>query len=133
TFEGLPPVHPTGHTFQRTEADGTRYVYFTTPFPLARVPADPEALADPSRYEGFTCLEAGTTFEDRRLDRGPDGHLIYGWKAQTPPRSPDEQAKLIDEGLMEPGEALIALRDPETGQEVRPHGGTTYWNEHRQR
>ncbi|QDV37766.1 hypothetical protein [Tautonia plasticadhaerens] len=132
-FEGLPPVHPTGHTLQRTEPDGTRHVYFTTPFPLTRAPADSEALADPGRYEGFTCLEAGTTFEDRRLDRGPDGRLRYAWKARTPPLDQAQQAELIKAGLMRPDEALLGLRDPDTGREVRAHGGTTYWNEYRKR
>ncbi|CAN5906185.1 DUF4185 domain-containing protein [soil metagenome] len=132
-FEGLPPVHPTGHTFQHTEPDGTRYVYFTTPFPLTRVPANPEALADPSRYEGYSCLVAGTSIEDRQLDRGPDGRLRYDWKVQTPPLNQAQQAEFLKAKLMEPGEALLALRDPETGREVRAHGGTTYWNDHRKR
>ena len=133
TFDSLPPVHPTGHTFQREETDGSRYVYFTTPFPLTRVPADPDALADPSRYEGYSCLIAGTTAADRRLDRDKAGMLRYAWKAQTPPLDQGQQDEFIKAGLMTEDEALLALRDPETGRSVRAHGGTTYWNEHRGR
>lgn len=132
-FDGLPPLHPTGHTFQRAEDDGTTYVYYCTPFPLTRVPADPEAMADPSRYEGYSPLVTGTTFEDRLLDRDDRGRLTYDWKPQTPPLSQDQQDQLLDANFIAPGEGLLALRDPESGRAVRAHGGTTYWNDHRGR
>lgn len=125
--EGLP-LYPTGHTFQR---DG--FVYFCTPFPLTRVRADAESLADPRRYEGFTCLKAGTRPNDKQLDRGPDGRLHYAWKANTPPLGQDEQDTLTKSGALRPEEALLALRDADTGRAVRGHGGTVSWNAYRKR
>lgn len=125
--EGLP-LYPTGHTFQR---DG--FVYFCTPFPLTRVRADAESLADPRRYEGFTCLKAGTRPNDKQLDRGPDGQLHYAWKANTPPLGQDEQDTLTKSGALRPEEALLALRDADTGRAVRGHGGTVSWNAYRKR
>ena len=132
-FDVLPPIYPTGHTFQHEGIDGTRYVYINTPFPLTRVPADPDAMADPARYEGYSCLVAGTTAADRRLDHDGDGTLRYGWKARTPPLDQGQQDEFLKAGLMTEGETLLALRDPETGRAVHAHSGTTYWNEHRGR
>ena len=42
-FDLKAPAHPGGHTILR-RVDGTRYVYFATPYPLVRVRADPDDL-----------------------------------------------------------------------------------------
>ncbi len=133
TFEDDQPLGPNGHTYLRTEENGTTYVYFANPFPLVRVPADPDAMADPERYEGYTGLVAGTTLDDHQLDRGSDGELRFRWKSQTPPLDQRQQNELIEAGLMEPHESRLGLRDPETGREVLAHRGTTVWNPYRQR
>ncbi len=132
TFEMEDPLHPDGHAFQRTE-DGVEYVYFATPYPLTRVRAHPDDVRNPARYEAFTCLKAGSRGDQAELDRDESGKLRYSWKVNTPYVGPELQEKLIRQGKLQPGEAILALRDVETGEPVRAHGGSVYWNENRKR
>jgi hypothetical protein len=132
--DGLPIyLDSQNHPFRHAEPGGAEFNYYTNSFPLVRVRPDPEALADPRGYEGFSCLKPGTRPEDRQLDRDEGGRLRYAWKANTPPLPQQDQDKLIKSGLMKPEEALIALRDVETGRPVMAHFGSVYWNEHRGR
>jgi len=135
SFDEPPPMHlgTQGHSFHRREDNGTEYVYFASPFPLTRVRAHPEAFVDPVQYEGFTCLKAGTRPQDKQLDHATNGQLRYSWKLNTPPLTQDEQNMLIRDGRMHSAEALIGLRDPDTGRDVHAHSGSVYWNKHRRR
>lgn len=132
--EGLPIYPgPQGHAFHHAGPDGQDYVYFTTFLPLTRVKADPDALADPRRFEGFTCLVPGTRAADRRVERDEKGAVVYGWKPNTPPLTCAEQSTFLKAGVLKPGEALVALRDVETGRPIVAHNASVYWNDHRRR
>ena len=122
-----PGDYPSGHAFLYRDR-GVDYVYYATPYPLVRVPADPERLRDPLAFESFTCLKAGTKRSQQQLDRGADGALHYGWKRHTQVLPQDQQDRLIAAGRLEPTEALLDLRDVETGKIVLAHGGSVYWN-----
>ena len=126
------PLHPTGHPMLY-EDGGTQYLYFASPYPLVRVPATAEALADLSQYEAFTCLAEGSGPKERRLDRDDRGVLHYGWKRGTAPLNPQQQAELVRSGRMRSDEALLHLQDVETGKAVLAHGGSVYFNAHRDR
>ncbi|HEY3284782.1 MAG TPA: hypothetical protein VGN26_21115 [Armatimonadota bacterium] len=137
SFSMDSPNLPRGHAF-RARQGGADYLYYAFPYPLVRVKADPDALRDPSRYEAFTPLLPGTRLDPRRpesakLDRDAAGHLRYAWKRSTSPVGPDEQDRLMRAGLMSKEEALLTLRDPDTGAEVYAHGGSVYWNAYRKR
>ncbi len=134
SFDEKPPIflEPQTHTFLHVE-NGTEYVYFTNPLPLARVRAEPAAFVDPAQYEGFTCLKVGTRPQDKQLDRDHDGGLRYAWKANTPPLTQADQAMLVKEGLMKSDERLNVLRNTDTGREIQIHNGSVYWNDYRQR
>jgi hypothetical protein len=127
-----PSDFPTGHTFLHKDR-GVEYVYYTGPYPLIRVPADPEQLANPAAIESFTCLKPGTTRAQAQLDHGPDGTLRYSWKRNTQVLPQDTQNKLIAAGRIKPREALLNLRNVETGRTVLAHGGSVYWNTYRGR
>ncbi len=60
--DGAPHTgdYPTGHPFLFRD-HGVEYIYYASPYPLIRVPADPERLGDPQSFEAFTCLRPGTT------------------------------------------------------------------------
>lgn len=131
-FPRNAPFYPGGHPFRHT-VDGVEYVYFATPYPLTRVRAEPRALADLSAYEAFTCLREGSRLDKPELDRDAAGRLRYGWKKNTPPLGPQQQAKLVRSGTLRADEALLHLNDPETGKSVVAHGGSVYWNPYRQR
>jgi hypothetical protein len=131
-FPADAPFRPGGQPFHRT-IDGKDYIYFATPFPLLRVKADAESLKHLDRYEGFSCLAEGTRPEQHRFDRSPSGSLRYGWKRNTPPIGPAEQAKLIAAGQLKADESLLQLQDVATGKPVLAHSGSVYWNRYRRR
>jgi hypothetical protein len=109
------------------------YVYFADPFPLLRVPADPEHLQDLKSYEAFTCLPEGSRGDTLRLDHSDDGAPRYAWKHNTPPLQQDREARLIEAGRLTAGEARLQLRARQTGGPVVAHRGSVYWNDYRQR
>src|SRR5207245_409304 len=98
-------------------------------------PSDMAHVTAPQSYEAFTCLATGARYdkENTSLDRAPDGHLIYGWKKDTAPLGYGDERQLINARKMKPEEALMQLRDVDTGASFRPHGGSTFWNPYRQR
>jgi hypothetical protein len=132
------PQCPLGHPFHAL-LQGKDYIYSSLtasePYPCVRVPADLKHLRDPHAYETFTCLTAGCRYEkaESQLDRSPEGKLRYGWKAATAPIGGKEQQELIKAGKLKPEEALLQLRDVETGKPLQPHGGSVYWNAYRRK
>jgi hypothetical protein len=132
TFSEGEAIYPNGHTFIKDEG-GTPYVYFATPYPWTRVRATPDDLAHPDRYEGYTCLQAGTRPEEAKIDRDDQGRVRYAWKANTPPLDAESQAKLVQKGALKAEEGIVDLRDAETGKPVRAHGGSVSWNDYRKR
>lgn len=126
------PVHPGGHPVKHREGD-VEHVYFAKPYPLVRVPATPDSLARLDDYEAFTCLLEGTGLDDPKLDRDSGGMLRYAWKRNTPPLDSQSQQMLVESGQMKASEALLALRDRDTGKPIFAHGGSVYWNKFRQR
>ncbi|CAG0982689.1 hypothetical protein PHYC_01854 [Phycisphaerales bacterium] len=107
--------------------------YFPSPFPLIRCRAEYAALLDVTQYEAFTCLRPGARYnpEHPELDRDAAGAILYGWKKNTAPVLQKEQNELVHKGLLKPDEALIRLRDEESGKPVLGHAGTVFWNEYR--
>jgi len=131
-FPADGPFPHGAHTLLYT-AGGKPYVYFCTPYAQVRVPADPEAIERPDRYEAFTCLAPGSRIKEKRLDRNPDGSLRYAWKADTDPVGPQEQADLVRAGTMPAEDALLALRDVDSGKPIFAHRGSVCWNAYRRR
>jgi hypothetical protein len=130
-FDVAAPIQPGGHTF-RHSVDGVEYVYYTRPFPVIRVRADPACLTDLSNYEAFTCLSEGSSADELELDR--EGEILrWAWKRNAPPLIPREQETLIKAGKLKPSEARFRLCDVATGQPVIAHGASVYWNEYRRR
>ena len=142
TFESLvqfdlnAPLLPAGRPF-RVGVDREAYFYFPSwyPLPLIRVKADMQHIADTRAYQGFTCLAAGSKYEKTatKLDRGPDGRLIYAWKTGTEPLSYKQQRELIAAGKLKPDEGLLHLTDIDTGAVIEGHSGSVYWNDFRKR
>lgn len=131
-FDFAAPLYPQGHSLAQT-IDGTEYVYFGNPYPLVRVRATAEALAEPRQYEAFTPLAAGSTLEKPSVERDSAGRVVYGWKANTPPITAADQGKWEGSRLLRKGEGILALRDVDTGKDVRAHAGTVAYNAFRRR
>lgn len=135
-FPEAEPFPHGGHAFLGVE-DGVRWVYYADPYPLVRVPADLEAVRDPTRYEAFTCLadgvrDAANAGEDE-LERDASGALQWAWKANTAPVRAGDLEKLIRAGRLRREESPFAIRDPDTGRAVVVHRGSVYWNDYRRR
>jgi hypothetical protein len=131
-FEPSQPLYPDGHPLRYREGE-VDYAYFASPYPLVRVRATAESYRDLGAYEAYTCLKEGTRLEEGQIDRDDAGQIRYGWKKNTPPVGPAEQAKLIQAGRLKDNEALLSLRDAATGKAVMLHAGSVNWNEYRKR
>lgn len=125
-------VRPGGQTFVHHEL-GRDYVYYAQPYPLTRVRAEPDALAEVKNFEAFTCLVAGSRLSDPKVDRDASGKPRYAWKRDTPVVGPAEQASLVKKGLLKPDEVLLPLRDILTDKAVQAHTGSVFWNAYRKR
>ena len=127
-----PGEFPSGHTvFSRDH--GVEYVYYCNPYPLIRMPANPDQLKTIGSCEAFTCLKPGTRMTQQQLERGPDGSLHYDWKTNTQLVAQEQQNKLISSRLVKPEELLLNLRDLDSGKAVIAHGGSVCWNDFGQR
>lgn len=123
---------PDGHPFLYDD-HGVEFIYYASPYPLVRVPANPEHLQKAGSWEAFTCLQSGTRLAQQQFDHGGDGVLRYSWKPNTQLLRQDQQTKLIVSRRLKPEEALLNLRDIDSGNVVLAHGGSVYWNAYRRR
>jgi len=128
------PLASSGKPF-RVEVDGEQYIYFADPYPCIRVKADWKCVQDLAQFEGLTPLKPGSRLDDKRseLDRDADGNLVFGWKRNTPPLSPEQLRKLIDDGELKAEESPLRLTDVESDKPVMIHRGSVHWNEFRQK
>ena len=130
TFSKAMPLYPHGHPFLHGAADGQEYVYFAGGMPLVRVRASLVSYLDPSQYETYTFLLAGSGSD---VQRNPDGSLKFEWRKDQPKLDLKQVNKLIAEKRINTGESPIHLIDIETGKPVLTQHGSVYWNDHRQR
>ena len=132
------PLFPEGHPFRVTEG-GVAYLYFQPKsgdaIPCVRVRADWDHATDPTAYEAFTCLTAGSRddADGAHLDRTPGGRLNWAWKPNTAALGAGRQRALVKAGKMTPAEMLWPTQDVETGATVETHGGSVFWNAFRKR
>jgi hypothetical protein len=130
TFPKDVPLYPHGHPFLNRGADGQEYVYFAGGMPLVRVRARLASYLDPSQYETYTFLPAGSGSD---VQRNPDGSLKFEWRGGQPKLDLKQVNKLIAEKRIRAGESPVHLIDIETGKPVLTQQGSVYWNDHRQR
>ncbi|WP_147274313.1 hypothetical protein [Bremerella cremea] len=122
-------LFPRGQAFQHQEG-GQEYIYFATPYPLIRVPANWDAIFDPKQYEAWTCLKEGSDFEVSQpaLERTTAGKLDYAWRKDTAVVDAERQQQLEQAGHLEPGEGWLQTRDVDHGRRVVLHRGSVRWN-----
>ncbi len=130
---GMLGPHRSAHPFRAT-VNGEEYYYI---FPDLRVRADLAHLADVASYEAFTPLRAGTRYVRKKapeLDRDPDGHLLYRWKAGTGQLPPlDEVGDLVAAGYLKPEEVWARPHDINTGTPLKTTIESVSWNPYRRR
>jgi hypothetical protein len=128
----FPGELPDGHPFIHKHC-GVEYLYYASPYPLVRIPADPDQLKTVGSCEAFSCLKPGTRVAQQQVDRDSKGVLHYGWKPRTQVVRQEQQSQIVAKQLIRTDEALLNLRDVETGKTVLAHGGSVYWNPYRVR
>lgn len=104
-----------------------RYYYFTTAFPLSvrmRVKASWESATDPNAFEVFTGLGDPQGRPESKFRWVSSKELLEAWNSQ--------KSDLI-KALQKEKEGNSFIYDIETGTAVKPHGGSVYWNEYRQK
>jgi hypothetical protein len=128
------PLTLSGHPIKVYD-QGEAWFYFGDVIPNARVRANINDLLTPKRYQGFTCLKAGSRWNDEHppLDRDKNGALVWAWKPDTDIMTISRWTTLLDKGLVKGDEYSNALIDQETGKLVIPHSGSISWNAHRKR
>jgi hypothetical protein len=90
-------------------------------------------LRRPEAFEAFTCLAPGQPADRPQVLRGADGAPRWGWTSGAPAITPPVQARLIQSGALKPDEAILQLRDAQTGKPVAGHNGSVFWNAYRHR
>lgn len=130
TFPKDAPLYPHGHPFLHRAADGQKYVYFAGGMPFVRVRASLVSYLDPSQYETYTFLPAGSGSD---VQRNSDGSLKFEWRGGQPKLDLKQLNKLIAEKRIRVGESPVHLIDIETGKPVLTQHGSVYWNDQRQR
>ena len=108
--------HLQGHPV-RLKDGGEEYALFPMPYPVVRVRADLKRVSDPAAYTAFTCLEPGAGYEKAasKIERGPDGKAVWGWKPGTDPVGPAEEKQLLAAGKLAREDARFQLADVDTG------------------
>ncbi|GLX66706.1 discoidin domain-containing protein [Paenibacillus glycanilyticus] len=126
--------HPGGQA-SYYEDNGKGYWIFTEHrMPNLRVPATYEAIQDYTKYEAFTPMKPGTTYNgaSTELERDASGKLVWGWKPNTPPLKQDQEKELINLGVMKDTDArYYQLKDADTGADVTIAGSSVEWNNYR--
>jgi hypothetical protein len=131
-----PPLFPQGYPLRVKVKEGSEYIYFTGAYPSLRVKAEWDSYLDPSSYEGFTCLKAGTRYgskDQAQLERDADGNLVWAWKRDTPPLNPGQQQELVKVGKLKREESPFRLQDAESGKAILLNNCSCFWNNYRQR
>jgi len=116
-------------------AEGEEWFYFGQSIPNIRVPAKLSALLNHETYQGYTCLQPGSRWNDDAppLDRDNNGNLVCAWKPDTDVITPSRWAMLEEKGLVHDGDGEYLFIDNVTGDRVLPHSGSLSWNEYRKR
>lgn len=125
---------PRGHPVPWT-SEGKSYLLSAQLFSMVRVPASLAALAEPERYEAFTCLPQGGRFrgKETKVERNAAGEPVWDWKRDTEPIGAEEERALIAAGEIRADEARYQPRDAEGGKPIRVHHGSMAWNAYRKR
>lgn len=131
-FDIKSELVPSGHPI-RFHENGIEYLYFADPFPQVRVPANVEAILDPTQYEVLTPIVSKKNRNVPELDRDAHGNLRFRWRKNSTPLTLSLAKKLVNAKQLKEHEYPWVLSDIETGKRVVVHRGSIYWNQYRKR
>lgn len=121
--EGHVTTFPTNHRIVldsmrpfRIRSEGREWFYFPCPVPVVGVPATPEAIQDASRYETFTPVREGATWDGKHTDRA-DGNR-WAWKNETPTVDHPRERQLMRNFWFPRRAGIHHLVDFQTGEAI---------------
>lgn len=128
----------------RVQEGGDTWFYFPNAYPTMRVPAEAQALRDPSQYQIFTPIKQGTEWDDgspqlvREDDQGDlDGQaqeLKWEWKPLTAPITTLRETMLVEENTIRRSEGIHHLTKTSSGKPLEDaYWGAVYWNPYREK
>lgn len=131
-FDDDAILHPRGQALFYENGIGDQ-IYFCRPFPSVRVEADVSAIQNSERYEAFTCLKAGTRFDDQgqTVERDESGSVVWGWKRGTETLGARQMRLLVENGSVPRDEARLCLESSD--RLVFVDSGSVHWNDYRAR
>ena len=138
TSRSTPQRIPHGHPLVHREA-ASEFLYYGDPFPVVRVPAKAESVADLSQYETFTCLKSGSRLKNGKvaadqLDRDAEGRLRWAWKKDAPRLTPGEEARLVSQRRHSGRpKREFQLRDDSRASRSSCTPAPSAWNDYRKR
>ncbi|QEG36399.1 DUF4185 domain-containing protein [Bythopirellula goksoeyrii] len=126
------PIVAAGHSFEHS-LGGQDYIYFAESYPNIRVKKTWDAVNDPNQWEAYTPLIEGSLYDpgNPQLELDSQGKPVYGWKKNTSPMNTDMMEELAQKGLILREESPFRLKDIQSGNNVRLHRASVYWNEYR--
>lgn len=129
----VAPIVAAGHSFEHT-VGGQEYIYFAESYPNIRVKKNWNDVNDPTQWEAFTPLVEGSLYNpaNPQLELDSQGKPVYGWKKNTQPMNTDMMEELAQNGHILRDESPFRLKDFQTGNDVRLHRASVYWNEYRE-
>jgi len=125
------PYPDSGHGFA-VDVEGEKYYYFGTQFPLAvrmRVRALWDDVIDPNRYEVLTSLKKSD--DGIQSNRAANEECRWVRVEELTGGRTAAMASVIK--ALKQEKAKTRLYDIESGKPITPHGGSVYYNAHRQR
>ena len=132
TYAANAPIVPRGHAFRQT-VEGQEYIYFAEDYPNVRVKADWSSVADLTKWEAYTPLQANTRYDvnNPALELNSSGDVVFGWKKGADPLSAAMLDELVQRGHLDRNDSPFRLEDYSTGRDVRLHRASVHWNEYR--
>lgn len=127
------PITPQGHAFNHT-VGGQDYIYFDQTYPNVRVKNNWNDVTHIADWEAYSPLKANTRYDSANppFDRDAQGNIIFGWKKNTDPLSYEMLDDLVSHGYVSREQLPFRLKDASTGEPVRMHRSSVYWNDYRQ-
>jgi hypothetical protein len=132
SFDPDVPAYPMGHPLRHT-VNGRDYVYFCKPLPWIRVPATADALLDLSQYEVYSYFQTGSRRESSRIDRDPEGNLLWAWRNDTIIPTRQLEDRLVKQGSLADEERSLHLPIASSDRTFQLHTASIAWNPYRNR
>jgi hypothetical protein len=102
-------------------------------YPNVRVKKNWGDVNNPGQWEAFTPFVSGARYNAANppIERDSQGKPVFGWKTNTDPMTTEMLEEMVQAGHLNRNESPFRWRDYETGDPVKLHRASVYWNDYR--